>query len=212
MRQSWCSLLLGLVACGGGDPGIVDLSTSSQDLALVDKTQACATTFGQGLTNAFARADGTVLAVVPPAEPRCALPNATHLVVQLRIAGAAYRMVVDVLSNQGNPDVFYTQVDAPLVGAPWSEGWHPDARFDYVTSLSLHSGAFTAMKQADLVAEITSHLEVGAPVSVFATSENSPSSAHLVHRNKTGADGAIVVNPTSQSPHYLLLRFDEQVF
>ena len=178
----------------------------------VDKSAACASTFGSALTPGFGRLDGTVLAVVPPGDQACALPNSTHLVVQVTMGGAAYRMVVDVLSNQGSPDVWLTERDAALVGPAWSDGWHVGASLDYVTDLSLHSTDFTEMKEADLVTAITAELELGAHISVFATTGASePNSAHLVHRNLTGQDGAIVIAPDS-SPHYLLLRFDEQAF
>ncbi|HUS30390.1 MAG TPA: hypothetical protein VMZ53_17900, partial [Kofleriaceae bacterium] len=58
---------------------------------------------------------------------------------------------------------------------------------------------------------VTNQLELGAHVSVFATSENFHDSAHLVHRENTNTDGAIVVNPET-SPHYLLFRFSNQAF
>src|SRR5450432_3613923 len=92
-----------------------------------DKAGPCASMFGTALTPAFGRIDGTVLAVVPPGDQACALPNATHLVVQVTMGGAAYRLVVDVLSNQGSPDVLLDELDAPLVGGAWTEGWHTTA-------------------------------------------------------------------------------------
>ena len=137
------------------------------------------------------------------------MPNSTHLVLQVKMGGAAYRMVVDVLSSQGSPDVLFHELDAPLGAGAWAED---SASFDYVTSLAVHSGAFVAMHEADLVAKITAELELGARISVFATSAGEPSSAHLVHRNLTGEDGAIVLRPDSSLPHYLLMRFDEQTF
>jgi alpha-beta hydrolase superfamily lysophospholipase len=82
-----------------------------------------------------------------------------------------------------------------------------------VTTLGTNSNAFTPMVQADLVAAVTSELALGARVSVFATSSggNLADSAHLVHRNLTDADGAIVISPDTK-PHYLLFRFPNQTF
>lgn len=180
-----------------------------------DKAAPCATTFGSALTNSFGRLDGTVLAVVPPNDQACAKPNSTHLVIQVVMGGAAYRMVVDVLSTQGSPDVWLDEIDAPLAGGAWSEGWHPGVALDYAATLGVHSSAFTDMNQADLVAKITSEIDLGAKISVFATSSGAsyePDSAHLVHRNAINADGAIVVRPDSGNPHWLLLRFAEQSF
>lgn len=164
------------------------------------------------LTPAFGRLDGSVLAVVPPNDQACAMPNSTHLVLQVTMGGAAYRMVVDVLSNQGSPDLWFTELDAPLAGPAWSDGWHTDAALDYATTLGVHSTGMAELNQSELVAKITSELELGAKVSVYATSGSTePSSAHLVHRNATNADGAIVIDPDT-APHYLLLRFDDQTF
>jgi hypothetical protein len=191
------------------DAGADDVSDAAAD---VDKAAMCAATFGSSLTNAFGRLDGTVLAVVPPGDNACALPNATHVVIQVIWAGAAYRMVLDVLSNSGNPDVFFNEIDAPLAAGPWSEGWHPGVMLDYVNTLGVHAGSFTEMKEADLVAKVTSEIDLGAHISVFATSAGYPDSAHLIHRNIPNADGAIVVRPESASPHYLLFRFAEQAF
>jgi hypothetical protein len=143
------------------------------------------------------------------------MPNSTHLVIQVMMGGAVYRMVVDVLSDQGNPDVFENEIDAPLVGDPWSDGWHDTASLDYVTTLARTSTSFVEMNQATVVARITNQLDLGAHVSVFATSAGEPSSAHLVHRNLTNQDGAIVINPDASgnsSPHWILIRFDEQSF
>jgi hypothetical protein len=178
----------------------------------LDKSATCAATFGSGLTAGFGRIDGTVLAVVPPGDQACAEPNSTHLVVQVTMGGAAYRLVVDVLSNQGSPDVWFAERDSLFVGMPWSDGWHLGASLDYVADLSVHSTDFTEMNESDLVAKITSELELGAHISIFATAGTTePDSAHLVHRNTPNADGAIVLAPDT-APHYLLMRFDEQVF
>jgi hypothetical protein len=216
-----------LVACSSSSPpanvpdasdDVVVVETDAAadvavDVALdVDKSATCASTFGAALTDAFARLDGTVLAVVPPNDQACAMPNSTHLVIQVLVGGDAYRMVVDVLSSYAPYDVLEDEIDAPLVGGAWAEGWHAGASLDYVTDLNLHSTAFTSMAQADVVAKITSEIDLGAHVSVFATSQSSPSSAHLVHRNLTNQDGAIVIHPDGASPHWILIRFAEQTF
>ena len=178
-----------------------------------DKAAPCAATFANDLTPGFGRLDGTILAVVPPGDQACALPNSTHLVIQATFAGKAYRLVVDVLSNQGSPDVDLHELDAPLVGGAWAEGWHTGVALDYVTDLAVHSDAFVPTHEAALVTAITAELELGAHVSVFATSGSAePSSAHLVHRNLTSKDGAIVIHPDGAAPHYVLLRFGEQSF
>ena len=197
---------------GASTGASTDASLDASDAA-VDKSATCATSFGEDLTPAFGRIDGTVVAVVPPGDEACALPNSTHLVIQVMQSGAVYRMVVDVLSNQGSPDVLFEELDAPLVGEAWAEGWHPGASLDYVTTLNQHSTAFTAMATVDLVANITAEITLGAAISIYATATSSePDSAHLVHRNLPNQDGAIVIGPDTARPHFLLLRFDEQIF
>ncbi len=197
MRRVWFCLV---AACSS--PG------SSPDAAepdALDKAAGCASTFGTTLTDSFGRLDGTVLAVVPPNLQTCAQPNSTHLVLQVTMNGAAYRMVMNVDS-----DLTVREDDKPLAGPAWSEGWHVDASLDYVTDLDQHSADFVAVDTVDVV---TDALALGARVSVFATSTGGTKadSAHLVHRNLAGADGALVIAPDT-APHYFLFRFANQTF
>lgn len=201
--KTHAALLLVVAACRGESSARPDAVLMPDAL---DKAATCASTFGNALTDAFGRVDGTVLAVVPPDLQTCTQPNRTHLVLQVSMHGAAYRMVLNV-----DADVSTRELDAPLAGPAWAEGWHLDAPLDYVTTLGAHSGDFAT--PADPVALVTDQLELGAHVSIFATSSGgaNASSAHLVHRNLTNADGAIVVAPDT-SPHYVLFKFDTQSF
>lgn len=211
MRPPFLLIPLLLAGCSAPPgPAPADLAPPP-DLA-VDKAAACANTFGAALTNAFGRLDGTVLAVVPPAHPTCAMPNGTHLVLQVTSGGAAYRMVVNVQSDIG-PDlrVSFATVDHALPGVPFQDGWHPGESLDYAATLGLHSAAFTPEEMAPLVARITDAIPLGANVSVYATSSGG-ASAHLVHRNLANRDGAIVLDPTGPSPRFLVFRFADQTF
>jgi hypothetical protein len=224
------ALALALAGCGESTPAAQDAGVDdagATDAAIADdaaqadgvagdggKAAACASTFGSELTAAFGRLDGTVLAVVGPTDMQCTMPNDDHLVVQVTMHGAAYRMVVNVLSSGANPDVFLAEVDAPLAGGAFAEGWHPGYALDYVTTLGVHADAFTPHPMNELVTLVTDQLELGAPVSVYATSSGGSyaHSAHLVHRNATNADGAIVLRPDTATPRYLLFRFGDQSF
>ncbi|MEP6863120.1 MAG: hypothetical protein ABJE66_21010 [Deltaproteobacteria bacterium] len=205
MRCPW----LLLAACGS--PAAMPDAYTGDSTPV--KAVACATSFGAALTNSFGRLDGTLLAVIPPNYQGCAQPNSTHTVVQVMVGGAAYRMVVNVLSTSNQPHVYLGEVDARLAGPAWAEGWHPDAKLDYVTTLGVMKSQFTEADEASAAARIYDMLVPGDPISVFATSSGPPQadSAHLVHRNSTNADGAIVLHPAT-SPHYLLTAFDEQSF
>lgn len=203
-----------LAACGSDPVPVIDAPAQELDAAGDDKAASCASTFGTALTDAFGRIDGTVLAVVPPAHPTCAQPNSSHVVVQLTMDGAAYRMVVNVDSTRGTDRRVYSHtVEAALAGDPWSEGWHPGTALDYVATLATTSTAFVPHEEAETVALVTDALELGAKVSVFATSTGGTKadSAHLVHRNAANADGAIVIDPDG-APRYLLFRFADQTF
>ena len=220
MTRFACLLLLFVVGSCGGETSPVAQDAGPDGLAVdagdsdAGKAAACASTFGSELTAAFGRLDGTVLAVVGPTDTQCALPNSDHVVVQVTMHGAAYRMVVNVLSSGTDPDVYLAAVDAPLAGGAFEEGWHPGYALDYVTTLGEHSDAFTAHPMAELVALVTDEIELGAPISVYATSTGGSyaDSAHLVHRNATNSDGAIVLQPDTSAPHYLLFRFGDQAF
>jgi hypothetical protein len=180
----------------------------------VDKAATCASTFGQGINSVgFARFDGTVVAVVPPNDQACAEPNSTHLVVQLQTGGAVYRMVIDV-SDEDAPNTIRTAtLSAPLVGGAWDNGWHAaPLALDYVTNLAIHGASFATVGTAAAVAWATNPLEIGAPVSIYATAQGEPDSAHLVHRNVTNQDGAIVIDPQGASPTWLLFAFSGQTF
>jgi hypothetical protein len=109
--------------------------------------------------------------------------------------------------------VAVTSVSAPLVGPAFSEGWNEDVHLDYVTDLGAHSTDFAAVSMDEAVDFICSAVEIGAPISVYAYSDGSnPSSAHQIHRNDHYPDGAIVADPTSATPLYLLLRYADQIF
>lgn len=208
------AVVLVAAACsdGGTSSTPPDLAPSP-DLTVVDKAATCSGTFGSALTAAFGRLDGTVRAVVPPAHPTCPKPNSDHLILEVDSGGQTYRMVTNVLSDRAgsDPRVRLAIQNAALPGAPFADGWHPGESLDFVGTLGLHDAAFTPYDMQPLVEQLTGPLTVGAPVSVYATSSGGDS-AHLIHRNKQDQDGAIVVNPNSASPTFLLLAFSTQTF
>ena len=175
-------------------------------------TGACASTFGNALTAGFGRIDGVVYAVQKPSDTQCVMPNNDHVVVQVLMNGAVYRMVVNVSASAQDPTIRTSKLDHALPSPAFAEGWHEDAPLDYVTTLARHASDFQTSAMAEAVDAIVKSLQVGDLVSVYATSgDGRPESAHLVHRNKTDQDGAIVVHPTTQ-PTFLLFAFGNQTF
>jgi hypothetical protein len=126
------------------------------------------------------------------------------------VSGQVYDVAVTVDSTVGTAtDVYYGQWDGPLQDEAWSEGWHAGAPLDYVT-LGLHANSFTLTPKATLVQQITAALDGVNHISVYGTGYG-PNGMHLVHRNN-GADGALVLRPLSETPHFLVFHFTDQNF
>jgi hypothetical protein len=205
------------------DGSASDASTSNDD-AEAPLTGQCASTFGDKLTDAFGRIDGVVSAVQKPSDTECTLPNDDHVVVQVKMNGAVYRLVVNVKNTRPGPDgappppLHLATIQHAMPAPAFQEGWHTGVKLDYPSSLDVHSddAAFQPKEMDELVSALATELKIGAKVSIYATSQNQSSSAHLVHRIKndqTDNDGAIVVSPTSKkSTKFLLFRFADQVF
>lgn len=228
------ALALLLVACGGGSSGTggnggeatttttatttattsgTTTSTTSETSTVVDKAAMCAADFGQELTNNFGRLDGTVLAVVQPKDTQCTMPNDDHVVLQVTANGAAYRMVINIQSSFGDPNVRYLAMDHALPVPIWTEGWHIGVALDYATDFGVHStsAGFMPHPLAELSTIVTDAITLGQKVSVYATSSGG-SSAHLIHRNDGLTDGAVVLDADSANPRVLLFHFADQLF
>lgn len=192
---------------GEPDAGVLDAGTKADNCALENE-------FGSAFTNAFGRADGTVVAVVPPAWP-CAFPNSDHMVIQVSIDGGVQRLVVNVKSDFGNPNVFMRELNAPLPAPAYGEGWHTGLQLDYPTDFDVHTdGGWDEVNLEQASARIYDAITIGAPLSVYAQSSGGSfaMSAHKVHRNSGRKDGAIVIDPTGPNPKWLLFRFGNQSF
>lgn len=210
MTRAWIAAVFALAGCRDPQPARPDSTPADARPDSSDKAAGCASTFGNALTAAFGRLDGTILAVLPPGNTTCAMPNGTHVVLEVTMNGAAYRMVINVESTSSDYHVWLGETDAPLAGEPWAEGWHPNVALDYVTTLGVSKSSFVESGELGAVGRLENALVIGAHVSVYATSSGG-ASAHLVHRNVTDQDGAVVIDPES-APHYLLSAFPEQTF
>ncbi len=181
------------------------------------KAVGCVGTFGSRLTDAFGRIDGKVIAVVRPVDRQCPTYNNDHVVLEVQMAGEAYRMVVNVASTRKgqDPKVRFAQVRAPLPAPAWEDGWHPGLQFDYVKTLDVHTDRFAPYEMDELSNMIADRIEIGSAVSIYARSSGGTraSTAHLIHKNGgTFNDGAIVLNATDKESEFLLFHFDSQSF
>lgn len=223
MRGAW---LMTLVVVGCSAPPAPELEVDAGEVLVVDdggvdagvvdaglKSDHCADTFGSLFTNAFGRADGIVTAVVPPGF-QCPLPNSDHVVIQVSIDGGVQRLVVNVKSDFGDPNVRFRTMQAALPAPAWEEGWHPGLTLDF-TGFGLHSDAgWESLDLEQASARVYDALTVGQPLSVYATSSGGTyaASAHKIHRNGFNNDGAIVIDPTGAQPMWLLFHFANQTF
>ncbi len=231
------ALLASLPSCGGGDTGSsTDTTTTSTSASggasgsggsggatstgggggttsttSIDKAKDCTDTFGSALTNAFGRVDGTVLAVLKPTDLQCPMPNSDHVIIEVVMNGAAYRMVVNVKSDFNDPDVDYLAIDHALPAPAWSEGWHPGLALDYAADFGVKSTEFVSHPMAELSDLVVDEIPLDSKISVYASSSGG-ASAHKVHRNDGKIDGAIVLDPTGQKPRALLFHFSNQTF
>jgi hypothetical protein len=217
MKRARLLVLVALAEAACGSSAEAPIPDAAIPDAQVDKSGTCTDTFGSELTSAFGRLDGTVLAIVRPVDQQCPRPNSDHVILEVTMHGAAYRMVVNVQSDVAgeDPRVKMNVIDHALPGAAWSEGWHAGEPLDYVTTLGVHSDAFVPEEIGALADDISAMIDLGDHVSVYATSGGPPSnadSAHLVHRNAANQDGAIVLHADGAHPKILLFSFDSQTF
>jgi len=192
---------------------IVDATAPAKE-AEAGLTGQCASAFGDKLTVGFGRIDGIVYAVQKPSDTQCVMPNNDHVIVQVLMNGAVYRLVVNVESNGADPNIRYAAAPHALPAPAFAEGWHTGLALDYPTDLDLHNAAFSPHTLEEAVTKIAAEVKVGDPISVYAQSgAGRPESAHLIHRNgaTTKKDGAIVVSPTTQ-PKFLAFHFSDQTF
>jgi hypothetical protein len=190
----------------------VDAADAADAAADVSKSAACVDAFGEALPVGYGRIDGTVVAVVAPGD-LCPLPNSDHVILELAADGAVYRVVVNVLSTGTDPDVRFGDLTHALPAPAFAEGFHAGVTLDYPADLGLHAGAapFTPKTMAALVPLVVSRIEVGAKIAAYAQGSGG-TSVHNVHRYGGGKDGALVVDPTSATPHWLVFHFADQTF
>jgi hypothetical protein len=164
------------------------------------------------MSTKFGRLDGYLISIVPPGGHACN-GDSDHVHLQVRVNNGVYDIAVNVSdsSSQSSPVLYKAMAFKAKVGA-WAEGWHESSEsFDYVNTLQLHSSDFAGVAKADLVQDIQTELEVANHISVFATGYG-PTGGHLIHRNHSNADGAIIVDPVGKNPRVLVFHFADQSF
>jgi len=199
--------------CGGtGDAGAGDTGTT--DTGSSDGTptrRACTGSFGSAMSTSFGRLDGFLVSIIDPGQGSSCNGDSSHVHLQVQMNGAVYDVAVNIDSSTGSPDVDFSKTTHALVGGAWSEGWHTQDKLDYAADLGVHSGSFTSMTPTQLTNEVVSDLATVNHISVFMTGYSSQG-GHLVHREGSSHDGALVLQPLSGAPQYLLFHFADQTF
>lgn len=128
--------------------------------------------------------------------------------------GGVYRMVVNVQSDKGSDRrVRFREFGSPLPAPSFADGWHTGITLNYAALGAHSSSGFEPLDMQPLIERLVGDLEIGAPIAVYATSGNGiTDSAHLVHRVNGTNDGAVVVDPMSDAPTFLMFHFAEQSF
>lgn len=194
----------------GSAPGS-DASTANPDDGVASH-MPCVQANGTAVTGAFGRLDGFLRAVILP-NTGCG-GDADHVHLRVEANGQIYDFAVNIYSTKPPAsDVFFLAKDAPLPSGAWTEGWHSGGvTLDYPSNLKVTSGDFTQTPRAQLAPMIDTALKTANHISVFATPYLGGTGGDKVHRTSGGGDGAVVINPTTSAPHFLLFHFVTQTF
>lgn len=204
-------------SCGGTaiDAGVVDSGTGTVDAAASgDGTPTrlpCTSTFGSAMSATFGRLDGFLVSVVNPNTTTACRGDDNHIHLQVKVNGGIEDIAVNIASTTGNPDLDFRTISAALRGGAWAEGWHPGQTLDYPTNLGAGATSFTEETPTQLTSVVDSAIGNANHVSIFTTGFDA-TGGHLIHRQGSSHDGAIVINPTTTSPTYLLFHFTTQSF
>jgi len=171
----------------------------------------CTGSFGSAMSATFGRLDGILVAIVNPNTTSSCRGDDNHIHLQVRVNSGIEDIAVNSASTSGSPNIDFLAVTASLKGGAWSEGWHPGVLLDYPSSLGVSSGQFAERTPTQLTTAVDAALASANHVSIFTTGFDA-TGGHLIHRNGSSHDGAIVINPLSASPKYLLFHFTTQSF
>ena len=164
---------------------------------------ACVSTYGKGISPVHGRLDGVLVSIVDKSFGACNA-DSTHVHLQVSMNGGIYDIAVNI-------DGYEAEVDAALPGGAYAEGWHP-MLLDYVTDLGVHSTAITLTGIPVVRARILEQLTNANHISVFGTGYDDMTGAHLIHYDQDAHDGALVLDPLSAKPHFLVFRFEQDSF
>ena len=199
---------------GGGSGSGSDGGGSGSNVDGTPVRQPCTSNFGNALPSSgtFGRLDGYLVAIVPPGSTNGCNDDSSHVHLQIKMNGAIYDIAIDATDSQTRTDDVHTgTLDMAMPSGPaWSEGFHTGVTLDY-PSLGVHASSLPLQSKAQIVSAFQTDLATVNHISIFTTTYGGDG-AHLVHRNGSGHDGAVVTEPLSPTAHVRLLSFSDQSF
>jgi hypothetical protein len=163
---------------------------------------------GTAINTKHGRLDGYLSFIVPKDGTSSCNGDDSHVHLQIRMDGLIYDVAVDIGTFTGDSNLY--EADMALPGGAWSEGWHDDG-LSY-PQLGLHSTQFTPQDPTTLAQTIETELAGANHLSIFGDAYSQGNGCHDVHYENGTADGALVIDPLSPTPHILFFRFSTQTF
>ena len=224
------TLGLALSACGGGggdassstatvgavqthidadasSVGDVDAATASGFEDGTPTRQQCTSNWGTALSAKHGRLDGYLVSIVPPSSTSGCNDDSSHVHLQVMMQGAIYDVAVDIGKSADN--IYYLSKKMPLTNGVWTEGWHTTDGLSYA-SLGISSADFAKLSPTVASSTVEQALAKVNHISVYGTGY-SVNGMHLIHY-QSGKDGAVVLEPQSATPQFLLFRFSSDTF
>ncbi len=199
-------------AAGDDASGAVD-AASANDAAPASRSSACTPLSQENGTivdTTFGRLDGTLVYVVGVGQGHACNGDSSHVHLQVEVSGNVYDVAVDIGTTSDEVGLDEETVSVP--DGVWAEGWHGSDQLGY-RSLGLHSSSFPLTTPNALGSQLVSLLETTSTISIFCTGYSQGNGCHDVHyKNGSGDDGAIVLNPTTDTSATLFFRFSSQSF
>lgn len=165
---------------------------------------------GTAVNTSYGRLDGTLVYVVGIGQSRSCNGDDSHVHLQVEVNGSVYDVAVDIGTNNDEVGLEETTVAAP--GGAWSEGWHGSDSLSY-KSIGVHSSDMPLTAPHTLGSNLENLLVSTSQVSIFCTGYSQDNGCHDVHYDDgSGRDGAIVLDPSSETSPVIFFRFSSQSF
>lgn len=171
--------------------------------------QQCTNKWGTALSATHGRLDGYLVSIVAPGATQRCNDDDSHVHLQVMMEGSIYDVAVD--TGATGDEIYYLAKDFPLAGGAWSEGWHTSDALSYA-SLGVKSADLTELDPTTAATTVENALASVNHISVYGTGYNSHG-MHLIHyQSGSGQDGALVLEPESETPRFLFFRFASDKF